>query len=87
MRDPKEKAREIYFSVLNEGKGFISEYLAGELAMLFANTLNAEAEENFHTYGIGFMGSAIARNDYSKSKTSKFWQDVKSEIKIMTNAK
>jgi hypothetical protein len=87
MRDPKEKAKEIYFAVLNEWKGFISEYLAGQLALLFVNTLNEQAEENFHAYGIGFMGSAIARNDYSKSKASKYWKDVKAEIKLMNGLK
>lgn len=81
MITAKEKAKEIHSSVLNTGKGFISEHLAMQLSLLLILKLNEQAEETFHKYGIGYMGNAIARNDYSKSSISKYWEEVKKEVK------
>lgn len=81
---PKEKAQDIYFAILNEGKGLISEFLAMNMAELFIAKQNERDEETFHKYGIGFMGSAVARNDYSKSKMHQYWKDVKKELKKLS---
>lgn len=80
---PKEKAQDIYFAILNEGKGLISDYLAMQMAKLFIAKQNERDEETFHKYGIGFMGNAIARNDYSKSGMSQYWKNVEKEIKTL----
>lgn len=80
MRKPEEKAKEIYFGVLNEGKGMISSYLAKQISMHILNELNYSTEEIFHKYGIGYMGAAIARKDYKKHYLSKYWEKVKEEI-------
>ncbi len=76
----KERARDIYFAMLNEGKGYISDYLALEYAKLFVSKQNERDEEIFHKYGIGFMGSAESRNDYSKSAMGKYWKNVEKEL-------
>ena len=44
---PKEKAKEIYFSMLNAGKGFMSEYLAGECAMIAVEELVVQADTEY----------------------------------------
>ena len=88
MRDSKEKASELIDKFLDcawaEGDDFAKSLRenAAKCALICVDELSAQAEETFHAYGIGYMGSAIARNDYSKSMTYKFWQDVKGEIKL-----
>ena len=81
MVKPEEKAKELYFSVLNEGKGLLSDYLCKEITELIIDNLDNNSEEMFHKFGIGFMGSANARNDYTKHTLSKYWNNVRKELK------
>lgn len=44
---PKEKAKELFHDCLNRGRGFISDYLAGEFAMLMVQELIAQDKGDY----------------------------------------
>lgn len=41
------------------------------------------AERIFHDYGLGYMGAAISRNDFTKSALYKNFQSILTELKRM----
>ena len=55
--------------------------IAKQCALASVEQLQKLNEKMFHGYGIGFMGNAIARNDYTKCKSYTHWQEVKSHLK------
>lgn len=71
MVSPKEKAKEIYFSMANAGKGITSSYLAKKCAIILCNEMI-----EWETY---CFGSAVSKDD---GKGIKYWNKVKTELKL-----
>lgn len=74
--DPKEKAKEIYFAMLNAGKGFTSDYLAKECAMIAVEEIN---------YTLSKLEPKVHENGYwlyrELKATIPYWKKVKQELK------
>lgn len=70
-RQAKEKAKEIYFTMLNAGKGFISDYCALECAFVTVEHLLTEASDGVPKKGERYM----------------FYKFVYMELKILGNRK
>lgn len=53
---PQEKAKEIYFAMLNAGKGLTSDYLAKECAKIAVNEIINSQPDNCNECGGGNKG-------------------------------
>lgn len=72
--ETKEKAKEIYFSMLNAGRGITSDYLAGECAMIMVNEIIDELQCIKEIYKIA-------------PSYLTYWRSVKKELKKLTHKK
>jgi hypothetical protein len=64
---PKEKALEIYFAMLNKGKGITTDFLAKECALVAVNEI----------LQIKLWAKSNGKPD------KEFWKDVKTQIQLL----
>lgn len=69
----------------DKAKQLLEKFKDPQDAYQCAIILLEETQKIFHEYGIGYMGHAEARNNFSKSRICKYYTEVKDEIfnKIM----
>lgn len=73
---PEEKAKEIYFAMLNEGKGLTSSFLARECALICVN----EVLENGQDIWQWAKDKGMPAEFWKFTDYNKYWQQVKQEI-------
>jgi hypothetical protein len=79
MEKPTERAKEIYFMVLNEGKGLTSSFLSKSIAEQIVLLINDHAKEIFEKFD--YIGKAETTNNYNKSYLGRYWKEVQNELK------
>lgn len=88
----EEKAKELVLKFvivpdeampIDSNKAWIDKILAKQCALIAVDEIQKDREFIFHEYGIGYMGSATARKDFSKHKLYKYWEQVKEAIQIL----
>jgi len=50
-------------------------------AIMCCEEILKEEEKTFRRFGLGFMGNAISRNDFTRHHSYKFYNEVIQEIK------
>lgn len=78
----KEVVQEIYFTMLNNGKGLISDHLAKQCALITIEKIREDREMIFNEYGLGFIRRNIVKNDFKKHS---LFTDIEKMKKILNN--